>query len=278
MELKFYPMAPIPPASFEDMANVYDSLSGDLRTLSHLEGLSLDAILRRFGAHRVLDCACGTGVQTLALAQQGYEVFASDISPTMVSVLRKKASRLGLRVVSRVADFTNLSPWKDERFDAVICAGNSFGVLHGHRQFVQAVTAMKGRLQRPNGVVILGLRNYKRLRRQGLDLVSRPPQDADVRWYDIRVFRNTSVDIAYLRLVRGKEGLNARTWLKSYSYLDPREAIELLHETGFPCAKAYDVKGLGPYRGGEWGFACGSWARPTKPTRPPQVLQLHRST
>jgi 2-polyprenyl-3-methyl-5-hydroxy-6-metoxy-1,4-benzoquinol methylase len=79
-------------ASFGDLAGDFDNLFSDVDRLSELEASSLDAIFRKIGVTRVLDCACGTGIQALGLARLGYVVAASDISSRMLDVLRAKAS------------------------------------------------------------------------------------------------------------------------------------------------------------------------------------------
>ena len=44
----------------------------------------------------ILEIGCGTGTETLSLAERGIKVLASDISSKMLSVLRRKADRAGL--------------------------------------------------------------------------------------------------------------------------------------------------------------------------------------
>ncbi len=249
-------------SSFEDMAEVYDSFTGRVEPLSRLESLSLDAILRRFDARCVLDCSCGTGIQTLGLAKRGYQMSASDVSPRMVSILRRKANSQGLRVDTKVADFRNLSPWAGKLFDAVICAGNSLSVLLNRPDALQALKAMRSKLRKPGGVVVLGLRNYGKLRAQKRRLVSRSPPDSRVQWFDIRAFGPKYLDVTYVRLEQARNGPIVETWAKRYSYLDPRSASPLVKFAGFPVVRTYEMKGLAPYDGGEWGFVSGSWKSP----------------
>jgi hypothetical protein len=184
----------------------------------------------------------------------------------MVSILRRKAKSQGLRVDTRVADFRDLSPWAGQRFDAVICAGNSLSVLLSRPDVLRALRAMRGRLWKPGGVVVLGLRNYGKLRAQGQRFVSRSPGDSPVQWFDIRAFGSKYLDATYVRLEQAPKGPIVETWAKRYSYLDPRSASPLVKVAGFPVVRTYEVKGLAPYDGGEWGFVSGSWKNPRSRT------------
>jgi 2-polyprenyl-3-methyl-5-hydroxy-6-metoxy-1,4-benzoquinol methylase len=49
----------------------------------------------------VLDAACGIGTQTLGLAQLGYRVTASDLSPRAVTRAREEAATRGLTIAFR---------------------------------------------------------------------------------------------------------------------------------------------------------------------------------
>jgi SAM-dependent methyltransferase len=53
---------------------------------------------------RALDLACGTGRNSLWLAEHGWRVTAVDGAPTSIEILRSRASERGLAVETRVAD------------------------------------------------------------------------------------------------------------------------------------------------------------------------------
>jgi len=74
-----------PSASFGDIASDFDALFDDVGYLSELEADALEPLLRSAGARTVLDCACGTGIQAIPLAQRGFAVSASDISPRILA-------------------------------------------------------------------------------------------------------------------------------------------------------------------------------------------------
>ncbi len=57
-----------------------------------------------FPPGKALDLACGTGRNSLFLAEKGYEVTAIDISPTAIRLAKNKALAKGLKINWIVAD------------------------------------------------------------------------------------------------------------------------------------------------------------------------------
>lgn len=71
---------------------------------------------------KVLDEASGTGAVSLRLAEEGYDTYATDISPKMLSELETKAKTRGLHVTARLADLNETLPYPDNSFSAVVTA------------------------------------------------------------------------------------------------------------------------------------------------------------
>lgn len=77
--------------SYEALASSYDGLMCDASYRKRAR--YLDQLLRmgKHPAHTVLDLACGTGTISCLLAQQGYEVIATDGSEEMLTQAMQKA-------------------------------------------------------------------------------------------------------------------------------------------------------------------------------------------
>jgi tellurite methyltransferase len=70
---------------------------------------------------RSLDLACGTGRDTLWLAQHGWSVVAVDGSEAAITALRSKAEGRGLTVDARVADLTQAEfPLGESRWNLIL--------------------------------------------------------------------------------------------------------------------------------------------------------------
>ena len=100
---------------------------------------------------RVLDIGCGTGAQTLVLADSSpSRIVAIDTHPPFIDALNGEARRLGLtdRLEARVADMRSLD-FADGSFDLIWCEGAIYNVG------VEAGLRNWRRLLRPNGHVAL---------------------------------------------------------------------------------------------------------------------------
>ena len=91
----------------------------------------------RSGARQVHEIGCGEGFLSTMLAQSGYSVRGSDLSPSAVAIAQRRAADLGLPVTFRVADLYDLTPRADgaelvvccEVLEHVIDPARALGVL-----------------------------------------------------------------------------------------------------------------------------------------------------
>ncbi len=71
----------------------------------------------------ILDCAAGTGVYAFYLAEKGYKVTATDLTPRHISVIREGLRDKTYAMDTRVLDAADMSCFPDETFDAVLNMG-----------------------------------------------------------------------------------------------------------------------------------------------------------
>lgn len=150
---------------YEALATDYDWLFDD-DALAHGVAINHPAAARLLErtphASLVLDAACGTGVNAAALARRGYRVWASDGSREMAAVA-------GARFASEQLDIPLVhSMWADlpaavgERFDVVLCIGNSLVHAAGRGAMIEALTGLR-EMVRPGGHVVVDSRNWEKL-------------------------------------------------------------------------------------------------------------------
>jgi ubiquinone/menaquinone biosynthesis C-methylase UbiE len=101
---------------------------------------------------RVLDVGCGTGLDSLALAQFGVRVVGVDGSPAMIDQLRPK---MGDLVEARVLPIEQLNDLDGEVFDGVV---SGFASLNSVTD-LDAFAATASRLLRPGGRMVLHMLN-----------------------------------------------------------------------------------------------------------------------
>jgi glycine/sarcosine N-methyltransferase len=116
---------------------------------------------------RILDIACGSGRHAVALAKQGHEVCAFDISKTMIRFAAELAASESVHVSFEVADMLELENRYSEPFDLMVCLGNSLALLPSFVQFQQTVSAAASMLSE-SGVLIFQVLNFEAVEEQGI--------------------------------------------------------------------------------------------------------------
>jgi len=103
----------------------------------------------------ILDAGCGTGLYGLKLMRSGYTVVFSDLSRKMLDVAEHKAAeRFPDREVEVVqADFTDLSPFTDQRFSLIVAQGDVLSFATDWRQALRSVR----RVLAPGGRAVLSV-------------------------------------------------------------------------------------------------------------------------
>lgn len=114
------------------------------------------------GPGKVLDLCTGPATQALALAERGFEVFATGISATAVKKGAAKAREQGLEIIFHQADILNDD--LGENFEVIIDRG-CFHVFQPHQRpiYIETVHA----LLQPGGYLILKCFSHKEKGSQG---------------------------------------------------------------------------------------------------------------
>ena len=148
---------------YDHLAGSYHLMFEDWEASMARQATTLGAILERdLGpgrSQKILDCACGIGTQALGLADLGFQVSATDLSPRAIERARAEASARGLNVAFQVSDMRDLAQLRETGFDAVICMDNALPHIDTDEQIVQAASQVHDRL-RPGGLFLVSIRDY----------------------------------------------------------------------------------------------------------------------
>ncbi|KAK7868539.1 hypothetical protein R5R35_004821 [Gryllus longicercus] len=156
-----------------EAARAWARFIGDASRRTRHYGAFLRRLLRARGAERVLDVACGTGVDSVLLLEAGFDVTSCDASDQMLKhALRTRWARRKEPAFDRwaieEANWLTLPedlPDARDRFDAVLCLGNSFAHLPARpgpdpqADQRRAIANFWGCV-RPGGALIVDHRNY----------------------------------------------------------------------------------------------------------------------
>ena len=155
-------------AFYDEMAEHYHLIFQDWEVAMRRQGDVIASLLpppTQVGP--ILDCACGIGTQSLALATLGFQVDASDLSPSEAARAQREAAARGLPIRVWVDDMRMLEKAPAHHYGAVLCMDNALPHLDSDADIDMALRAMSERL-RPGGLLILSLRDYGLLMADGL--------------------------------------------------------------------------------------------------------------
>jgi SAM-dependent methyltransferase len=151
-----------PDTSFYDrLAPLYHLIFQDWNETVRRQGEQFASVIEDNwrGSHRVLDVSCGIGTQALGLAQRGYSLVASDLSPEAIARAEREAKARQLAVPFSIADMRHASEHHGDGFDVVICADNSLPHLLTDEDIHAALRQMHNCL-RSGGGCIITVRDY----------------------------------------------------------------------------------------------------------------------
>jgi SAM-dependent methyltransferase len=151
--------------AYEMLAADYDWMFGDDalangRAINHPATARLLQRISRTSS--VLDAACGTGVDAAVLARRGFTVWAADGSEAMAGGAAARFRRERLAIPLLPCRWADLPAATGERFDVVLCIGNSLVHAAGRDAMVAALTGLR-RMARPGGYVVIDSRNWEKL-------------------------------------------------------------------------------------------------------------------
>ncbi len=100
------------------------------------------------GRERVLDIGCGPGRHTVYLAARGFQVTATDNSPTAIGLCKENLAKAGVCANLIEADMTEF-PFEDGYFDGVIAA---HVIHHTDRATLARIIGLVTRRLAPQGM------------------------------------------------------------------------------------------------------------------------------
>ena len=150
---------------YDYFSNLYHLMLPDWEHSIKTQGAIFKKIFDKYSdiyVNSVLDCTCGIGIQSMALAKLGYQVTGSDISKGELQWAKSETLRRGLSVEYIYADCRNLEDYIEQQFDAVISIDSALPHLVSQENFLKAFKSIYNRLN-CGGIFVSSYRDYAKL-------------------------------------------------------------------------------------------------------------------
>lgn len=209
----------------------------------------------------VLDCACGIGIDALALARRGFKVTATDASPSMIAIASERLAGLATQVSVAQSEWQDLPSRVAERFDLAFCLGNAIVHAGSILRIGGALKAIHSVLN-PNGKIVVDSRNWELIYKGWPRIVSAScvKERCGIRctsfyiWTIPEDFRRAcKAEIVFL-FEDQKNALTHRRYeltFQPFSYLELRHAVEsagfeIITSSFEPTAPFYAIEAVSP--------------------------------
>ena len=162
---------------YDDMTDL-DSRLDNIRAFIH-------RLQQRYQPASALDVACGTGAHAVIMSQMGIRATGADLSSAMLSQAQALARQHNLDVPWINSPMQDLSQRLDDKFDLILCLGNSIPHLLTQADLDAALAGFAQLLQ-PGAVLLIQLLNYHKIlqNKERIVAVTRTHDTEYIRFYD----------------------------------------------------------------------------------------------
>jgi SAM-dependent methyltransferase len=232
---------------YDELAPLYHLIYQDWDASIVQQGKQLSALIKTEwppGSHKVLDLSCGIGTQSLGLAQQGYSVAGSDISPGAVRRAQQEADARHASIDFSVCDMRQASEHHGSGFDVVLSCDNSVPHLLTDHDLLIAFKHMFACLSVGGGCIIT-VRDYEREER-GRNIVkpfgARVLNGTRFLIFQVWDFEGDHYDLAFYFVDEDLSTSTVRTHVMRSRYYAVSIAtlLALMRQTGFKNVRRID--------------------------------------
>jgi len=238
-------------SSFDSLSLVYDrSINWDARLRRELPFI-LEA-LSESGGNRVLDMACGSGRHSVALALEGADVIGFDSSASMIQAAKELVSKNGVTPKFMVADMTSLETVLKERFDLIVCLGNSLALVPSLLEANKLLSAVHSLLD-SKGIFLAQILNFEQIKKTKSrffqpkgGVTSEGDQVIFARFFT-HLEPEESTTLVLTSFVKSPEGWSTTISSQSVLQLDQEILTQAIRTGGFDQFDVYSDYGGNPF-------------------------------
>jgi len=224
-------------SSYERLAPYYDRLTADVDYKAWADYYERFFDRSRLPIRTVLDLACGTGTLTCLLAERGYEMIGTDLSPEMLAEAAEKARAVqGERPIFLNQSMPELDLYGT--IDACVCCLDSVNYVTRPKDLQRAFERVHLFLM-PGGLFLFDVNSPEKLR--GLDGQVFIDEREDLYCIWRAEYSRRRRICTYGFDLFWREGAlwgRACEEHEEYAY-EPEELEQYLRQAGFACVKQY---------------------------------------
>jgi len=168
---------------YDEVSDIYEQMIDFKKNLT-LRG---DAYKKIFTAKgKVGDIGCGIGLDSIALALNGHNVTAFDISPKMIEQVKLNAEKYNVNISSQVHSFQTIPKSFHDKFNYVVSVGNT--IAHVNSKQLKASIKKMYKLLQPGGKIFLHILNYQLIINENkrINNIANRDEKIIIRFYDFR--------------------------------------------------------------------------------------------
>ncbi|MDR8393922.1 class I SAM-dependent methyltransferase [Aliifodinibius sp. S!AR15-10] len=228
---------------YDELTPYYHLIFADWEKSITRQATALDDIIKlNWGSQvtSIVDVACGIGTQVIGLAQKGYDVKGSDLSPKAIERAREEAEKRGLDIPYSICNMLEVSSHYSSLFDVLICCDNSLPHLLSDHKIKQALNEFYHCLK-PGGGCLFTVRDYEK--EDTTSLLIKPykvhiVQGVKYILFQLWEFAGDIYDLSlYLTIDDGKDEAKTHIFRTKYYAVTISKIIKLMKEVGFTKVK-----------------------------------------
>jgi len=161
------------------------------------------------------DIGCGTAVDSIALAQNGLNIFAFDPSEKMLSVAKSNSKKMNAAVEFYHHPADSIPREYDNKFDLIVSLGNTFANISEDKLSTSLKRCYD--ILKPKGQLIIQVLNYKKIleEKQRIVNITESGNKFFIRFYD---FDNEQIDFNILTFNKSNTSEHKLSTTKIYPY------------------------------------------------------------
>jgi SAM-dependent methyltransferase len=231
---------------YDELAPLYHLIYQDWTASIVHQGQRLFALIEAEwpGSHKVLDLSCGIGTQSIGLAQHGYSLVGSDISPIAVRRAQREAGTRRASIEFSVCDMRQASAHHGTGFDVVISCDNSVPHLLTDEDLLIAFKEMLACLSVGGGCIVT-VRDYEKEER-GKNIIKpygvRVENDKRYLLFQVWDFEGEHYDLTFFFVEEDQSASRVRTHVMRSRYyaVSTAKLLALMRRAGFSNVRRID--------------------------------------